>query len=75
MQFRSTYHFHKPIRWKPPFINMSVANSSIKMNVEEVPEKLVEPQSQEPKQRAMRNHDNPVGGNHPDTVTLLTGEN
>lgn len=54
---------------------MSVANSSIQMNVGKVPEQLVEPQSQEPKERAMRNHDNPVGGNHPGTITLLTGGN
>lgn len=54
---------------------MSVANSSIQMNVGKVPKKLVEPQSQEPKERAMRNHDNPVGGNHPRAITLLTGGN
>ena len=28
--------------------------------------------SQEPKQRAMHNHDNPVSGNHLGTVTVLT---
>ena len=54
---------------------MSVANSSIKISEGEVPEKMEEPQSQEPKQRTMRNQDNPVGGNYPGTVTLLTGGN
>lgn len=53
-----------------PIYNMGTnLNSSTKMGVGEVPEKLVE---QEPKPRAARNHDNHVSGNHPGTVTLLT---
>ena len=37
-------------------------DSSTKMSVGEVPEKLLE---QEPKPRATRNHDNALSGNHP----------
>ena len=44
-------------------------NSSTKMSVGEVPEKLFEP---DPKRRATRNYDNPVSGNHLGPVTLLT---
>ena len=39
------------------------------MIVGEVPERLVE---LDPKPRATRNDDNPVSGNHPGTLTLLT---
>ena len=48
------------------------SNSSTKMSVGgwgKVPEKLLE---LDPKRRATRNDDNPVSGNHPGTVTLLT---
>ena len=45
------------------------------MSVGEVPEKLVEPRTVACVQREVGNHDNPVRGIHPGTVTLLTSGN